>query len=70
MEATFVYNRREEDVEQEGREHAPLTKALFHSKPFRAHNMPTVVQTAPLGVLRRQTVIRAGSSYDKFVYRK
>ena len=26
-----VYNRREEDVEQEGCEHAPLTKALFHS---------------------------------------
>ena len=32
-----VYNRREEDVEQEGREHAPLTKTLFHSKPPRAH---------------------------------
>ena len=28
-----VYNRREEDVEKEGREHTPLTKALFHSKP-------------------------------------
>ena len=32
-----VYNRREEDVEQEGREHALLMKALFHSKPSRAH---------------------------------
>ena len=32
-----VYNRREEDVEQEGCEHAPLTKASFHSKPPRAH---------------------------------
>ena len=32
-----VYNRREEDVEQEGREHAPLTKALFHSKSPRVH---------------------------------
>ena len=32
-----VYNRREEDVEQEGREHAPLTKALLHREPPRAH---------------------------------
>ena len=32
-----VYSRREEDVEQEGREHAPLTKAMFHSEPPRAH---------------------------------
>ena len=32
-----MYNRREEDVEQEGCEHAPLTKALFHSEPSRAH---------------------------------
>ena len=32
-----VYNRREEDVEQEGREHAPLTKDMFHSEPPRAH---------------------------------
>ena len=24
-------------LEQEGREHSPLTKALFHSKPLRAH---------------------------------
>ena len=31
-----VYNRRE-DVEQEGRDHAPLTKALFDSEPPRAH---------------------------------
>ena len=31
-----VYNRREEDIEQEGREHAPLTKALSHSKRPRA----------------------------------
>ena len=33
----FVYNRREEDVEQKGREYASLTKALFQSKPPRAH---------------------------------
>ena len=32
-----IYNRREEDMEQEGREHAPLTKALFHSESPRAH---------------------------------
>ena len=32
-----VHNRREEDVEQEGREHARVTKALFHSEPSRAH---------------------------------
>ena len=32
-----VYHRREEDVEQEGREHAPLAKALFHSEPPPAH---------------------------------
>ena len=32
-----VYNSREEDAEQGGREHAPLTKALFHSEPPRAH---------------------------------
>ena len=32
-----VYNRREEDVKQEGREHAPLTKALFPSELSRAH---------------------------------
>ena len=32
-----VYNRREKYIEQEGREHAPLTKALFRSKPPRAH---------------------------------
>ena len=32
-----VYNRREEDVEQEGREHEPLTKDLFHSQLLRAH---------------------------------
>ena len=32
-----VYNRRVENIEQEGREHAPLTKALFHSEPPRAH---------------------------------
>ena len=32
-----VYNRCEEDVTQEGREHAPLTKALFHSEPPRVH---------------------------------
>ena len=33
----YVYNRREEDVEHEVREHAPLVKALFHSEPPRAH---------------------------------
>ena len=32
-----VYNRREEDVEQEGCEHAPLTKALFYSESPREH---------------------------------
>ena len=32
-----MYNRREEDVEQEGREYATLTKALLHSEPPRAH---------------------------------
>ena len=32
-----VYSRREDDVEQEGREHAPLTKALFHSEPPQPH---------------------------------
>ena len=37
MRGGHVYNRREEDVKQEGREHAPLTKTLFHSKPPRAH---------------------------------
>ena len=34
---SHVYNRREEDVEQDGREHPPLTKTLFHSEPPRAH---------------------------------
>ena len=28
----YVCNRREEDVELEGRDRAPLTKALFHSE--------------------------------------
>ena len=37
MREGHVYNRREEDVEQEGCEHASLTKALFHSEPPRAH---------------------------------
>ena len=32
-----VNNCREGDFEQEGREYAPLTKALFHSEPLRAH---------------------------------
>ena len=32
-----IYNRREEDVEQEGCEHIPLTKALLHSELPRAH---------------------------------
>ena len=31
-----VHDRREEDVEQEGRKHSPLTKTLFHSEPPRA----------------------------------
>ena len=35
--SAHVYNRREEDVEQEGREHAALTKPLFRSEPPRAH---------------------------------
>ena len=33
----YVYNRREENIEQEGRENATLAKALFHSKPPQAH---------------------------------
>ena len=37
VEATFVYNRHEEYVDQEGREHVPLTKTLFHSESPRAH---------------------------------
>ena len=37
MRGGHAYYRREEDVEQEGREHAPLTKTLFHSKPPRVH---------------------------------
>ena len=32
-----VYNRRQEDVEQEGREHARLAQAMFYSEPPRAH---------------------------------
>ena len=32
-----VYHRREEDIKQEGREHATLTKTLFHDEPPRAH---------------------------------
>ena len=32
-----VYNRREDDVKPEGREHIPLTKTLFNSKPLQAH---------------------------------
>ena len=28
-----LYNRREKHFKQEGREHAPLTMALFHGKP-------------------------------------
>ena len=34
---SHVYDRREEDVEQEGRRHAPLTKALSLSETPRAH---------------------------------
>ena len=33
-----VYYRREEDVEEEVREHVPLTKALFHSELPRANS--------------------------------
>ena len=32
-----VYNHRETYIEQEGHEHAPLTKGLFNSEPPRAH---------------------------------
>ena len=32
-----VYHSREEDIKQEGREHATLTKILFHGEPPRAH---------------------------------
>ena len=32
-------HRREEDVKQEGREHATLTKALFHGEPPRTHTV-------------------------------
>ena len=35
--AGHVYNVREENVEQERREHAPLAKALLHSEPPREH---------------------------------
>ena len=35
-EATFI-TAREDDVEQEGREHEPLTEALFYSEPPRAY---------------------------------
>ena len=34
-----VYNRRQDDVEQGGRKHAPLAKILFHSEPPRAHHV-------------------------------
>ena len=42
VKITFVYNRREEDVEQEGRKHAALTKALLHSDPPRSQCHPVV----------------------------
>ena len=32
-----VYYRREEDIKQEGDEHATLTKDLFHGEPPRTH---------------------------------
>ena len=32
-------HRREEDIKQEGCEHATLTKALFHGEPPRAHDV-------------------------------
>ena len=34
-----VYDHHKEVVEQEGREHAPLVKALFPSEPPRAHSV-------------------------------
>ena len=34
-----VYNRRKEDVKQEGREHAPLAKALIHSESPKTHSV-------------------------------
>ena len=34
-----VYDRREKYVEQEGREHAPLTKASFHSANHPEHTL-------------------------------
>ena len=34
-----MYNRREEVVEQEDHEHAPLTKALFLSEPPQTHSV-------------------------------
>ena len=36
VEATFS-TAVKKNVEQEGREHAPLTKAFFYSEPPRAH---------------------------------
>ena len=35
VEAKFITAAK--NIEQEGCEHAPLTKALFHSEPPRAH---------------------------------
>ena len=32
-----VHHRREEDIKQEGREHATLPKTLIHGEPPRAH---------------------------------
>ena len=37
MSVGRVYSRREKYDEQEGREHAPLTKAPFYSETPRAH---------------------------------
>ena len=56
MRAGHVYNRHEEDVEQEGREQTPLTKALFNSKPPRAH--PVVEPHAYLHAIVELTNVR------------
>ena len=44
MHVGYVYNHREEYVEQKGRKRATLTKALLHSEPPRGH--PVVEQHA------------------------
>lgn len=39
MRVGHVYHRRKEYVEQEEHEHAPLTKAVFHSGPPQARTI-------------------------------